>query len=556
MNLGNLLSISIASFGDGFGAAKLNLAWIYQFISWLISISKDIGLGIILFTLALRLVTLPLDIISRASMRKNSLKMEMMKPELEKLQKQYANDKNLYQQKMMALYKKNGYSAFSACLPTIITLVFFIIVLNGFQSFSRYTNKEVFNDMARAYTASIESNVDGEIIKNDDYNPDAYTLNLNYVLKENECESVFKGYSEEFNDDEKVYRIDKAEFLKRNDIIGRYNLGEYFTNLAAAGETPVYDDYNYDNVTLISTVYGDVHKALIGSLSDELKASMKTDGIISSDEETIKNLTEFYSKVGDDVKKYFKNTAADGQAPTYAINLKVYLDDNAELADKFEEEANKTVSEKAVLAIGNEYRVNVIEAKASEAAKDAYYENRSHSKVAFWVKNIWVVDSPFSRAIPTYKEFVSEMQNKPENIGSLSEDAYNKLTSKLTDEMQTGFGKGNGYFVLVALSILSMLLSTIIAQKTQKTQMELSTVDGANGTAAMSQKMMTWIMPVMFGVFAFIYSAAFSLYMITSTLLSTLSTVLINYFVEKSFKNKIEKEEAERAEKRRYGKRR
>ncbi len=556
MNLGNLLSISIASFGDGFGAAKLNLAWIYQFISWLISISKDIGLGIILFTLALRLVTLPLDIISRASMRKNSLKMEMMKPELEKLQKQYANDKNLYQQKMMALYKKNGYSAFSACLPTIITLVFFIIVLNGFQSFSRYTNKEVFNDMARAYTASIESNVDGDIIKNDDYNPDAYTLNLNYVLKENECESVFKGYSEEFNDDEKVYRIDKAEFLKRNDIIGRYNLGEYFTNLAAAGETPVYDDYNYDNVTLISTVYGDVHKALIGRLTEEQKASMKTDGIISSDEETIKNLTEFYSKVGDDVKKYFKNTAADGQAPTYAINLKVYLDDNAELADKFEEEANKTVSEKAVLAIGNEYKVNVIEDKASEAAKDAYYEYRSHSKVAFWVKNIWVVDSPFSRAIPTYKEFVSEMQNKPENIGSLSEDAYNKLTSKLTDEMQTGFGKGNGYFVLVALSILSMLLSTIIAQKTQKTQMELSTVDGANGTAAMSQKMMTWIMPIMFGVFAFIYSAAFSLYMITSTLLSTLSTVLINYFVEKSFKNKIEKEEAERAEKRRYGKRR
>ena len=86
--------------------------------------------------------------------------------------------------------------------------------------------------------------------------------------------------------------------------------------------------------------------------------------------------------------------------------------------------------------------------------------------------------------------------------------------------------------------------------------MELSTVDGANGTAASTQKMMTWIMPIMFGVFAFIYSAAFSLYMITSTLLSPLSTVLINYFVEKRFKDKLEKEEAERNEKRRYGKRR
>lgn len=31
------------------------------------------------------------------------MKMEEMRPELEKLQKQYANDKQLYQQKMMAL---------------------------------------------------------------------------------------------------------------------------------------------------------------------------------------------------------------------------------------------------------------------------------------------------------------------------------------------------------------------------------------------------------------------------------------------------------------------
>ena len=37
--------------------------------------------------------------------------MEEMRPELEKLQKQYANNKELYSQKMMALYKKEGYSA-------------------------------------------------------------------------------------------------------------------------------------------------------------------------------------------------------------------------------------------------------------------------------------------------------------------------------------------------------------------------------------------------------------------------------------------------------------
>ena len=35
-----------------------------------------------------------------------------VKDDLEKLKKQYKNNERLYQQKMMALYKKNGYSAF------------------------------------------------------------------------------------------------------------------------------------------------------------------------------------------------------------------------------------------------------------------------------------------------------------------------------------------------------------------------------------------------------------------------------------------------------------
>ncbi len=545
MNFLNLLAVNVASFGEGFGAAKLGYVWIYRIIEWLVQISTDIGLGIILFTLLLKLVTLPLDVISRASMRKNSLKMEMMKPELEKLQKQYANDKQLYQQKMMALYKKNGYSAFSACLPTIITLVFFIIVLNGFQAFSRYTNKEVFNEMGKAYSVSITENVEKGILKEVTQNS-AYSVNYNYALKYYGYENVFSGYGEEFEDDETKYSLNKSEFLS-SDILEKYSLKGYFDG----------ENYNIDNVELRSaTITGDVHEAIIGKLSEEKKEEFKAAGVISTDEKQILKYTEFYNGVSGEVKKYFKNTAEEGQPAVYDIDFNVVLNDDAALSALFEEKADKYIAKTAVEKIGQKFKAEVIEDKAAEAAKDAYYVYRSHSKVAFWVNNIWVVDSPFSRALPTYKEFVSQMQNKNENIGSLTEDAYDKITSKLSEEKETGFGKGNGWFVLVALSILSMFLSTIVSQKTQKAQMELSTVDGANGTAASTQKMMTWIMPIMFGVFAFIYSAAFSLYMITSTLLSTLSTVLINYFVEKRFKDKLEKEEAERNEKRRYGKRR
>ena len=144
-----------------------------------------------------------------------------------------------------------------------------------------------------------------------------------------------------------------------------------------------------------------------------------------------------------------------------------------------------------------------------------------------------------------------------EKIGLLAkEETYNELTYYLADYKKTGFSfkYGNGWFILVVLSIGSMIGSTVIMNKTQKTQIQLSSVEGDASTAASTQKMMNWMMPIMFGVFAFIYSAAFSVYMITNSLLSTGSTLLINFIVERSFKKKAEKLEKERIENHRYGK--
>ena len=71
-------------------------SFLVEIIIWLVKISSSIVLGIVLFTVILKLITLPFDYMSRASMRKNSLKMEEMRPELQKLQKQYADNKDLY----------------------------------------------------------------------------------------------------------------------------------------------------------------------------------------------------------------------------------------------------------------------------------------------------------------------------------------------------------------------------------------------------------------------------------------------------------------------------
>ena len=110
----------------------------------------------------------------------------------------------------------------------------------------------------------------------------------------------------------------------------------------------------------------------------------------------------------------------------------------------------------------------------------------------------------------------------------------------------------NGYLILVIISILTMLGSQFIMTKSQKAQMELQSVDGMNGQAAQTSKMMMWMMPIMFGIFAFMYTASFSIYLIVSTVVSTLATLVINFFVEKGFEKRAKKE-AEEAYEKRYG---
>ena len=167
MNLLANLSQGVLGYGIK-SIPEIQLNWIGTVIQWLIEGIGIIGVGIIVFTLILKTIVLPLDIYSRIKTKKQSLIMEKMRPQMEKLQKQYANDKNLYQQKVMELQKKSGYSMFSACLPMIVSLVIFIVVFNAFSTYSQYATLESYNDMVRDYNSVVEqyvydenSNTDG-----------------------------------------------------------------------------------------------------------------------------------------------------------------------------------------------------------------------------------------------------------------------------------------------------------------------------------------------------------------------------------------------------------
>jgi len=82
------------------------------------SVINNYGWSMVVFTLIVKLIILPLDYKSRKSMRK----MTVLQPEMQRLQKKYANDKDKLNQKTAELYRREGVSPMSGCLPMLVSM--------------------------------------------------------------------------------------------------------------------------------------------------------------------------------------------------------------------------------------------------------------------------------------------------------------------------------------------------------------------------------------------------------------------------------------------------
>ena len=66
------------------------------------------GFMIIVFTICLKLILSPLDFWQKKVSRASTLKQQKLQPEIAKIQKKYANNTQMINQKTMELYKKDG----------------------------------------------------------------------------------------------------------------------------------------------------------------------------------------------------------------------------------------------------------------------------------------------------------------------------------------------------------------------------------------------------------------------------------------------------------------
>ncbi len=109
-------------------------------IQWLYGIIQNHGWSIVVFTLLIRFVLMPLDISSRKGMRR----MAKIQPQINALQKKYANDKAKLQQKQSELMRKEHYNPLSGCLPLLIQMPILFAMFNAMRAIA---NEEIVKQM-------------------------------------------------------------------------------------------------------------------------------------------------------------------------------------------------------------------------------------------------------------------------------------------------------------------------------------------------------------------------------------------------------------------------
>jgi YidC/Oxa1 family membrane protein insertase len=92
----------------------------------------NLGVAIILLTLAVGVLLFPLTLKQTRSMRA----MQKLQPELKRLQKEHAGDKPALQQATMALYKERGVNPAAGCLPLLLQMPIWFALYQVLRSFA------------------------------------------------------------------------------------------------------------------------------------------------------------------------------------------------------------------------------------------------------------------------------------------------------------------------------------------------------------------------------------------------------------------------------------
>ena len=229
----------------------------------------------------------------------------------------------------------------------------------------------------------------------------------------------------------------------------------------------------------------------------------------------------------------FRDMVGYQYARDYQACRDVYNEEyNATLKEQYDAESVAySIQEDGIVVANADQDLNKI-AKASRDAVAAgqnavadYYNSKETRAMRGWIyvqsadkyliNNIFVQDG-WKTAVPDYTSITGQSGFATARVVGFTADEYNTIMAKVIGTGGWGKnGKWNGLLLLPILSIVVGFLSQFLTQKSQG-QPPAQTAGSNQGT----MKMMQYFMPIMIGVFALLYSGAFTIYMFVSSLMA------------------------------------
>jgi YidC/Oxa1 family membrane protein insertase len=111
---------------------------LYEAIGWLLSVFysviPNLGIAIVLLTFTIMLLLFPLT----AKQARSMIRMQMVQPEIKRIQAKYKHDRAKLNEEMMKFYQENKINPLAGCLPLLVQMPIFFALFHVLRNSYKY----------------------------------------------------------------------------------------------------------------------------------------------------------------------------------------------------------------------------------------------------------------------------------------------------------------------------------------------------------------------------------------------------------------------------------
>ena len=173
----------------------------------------------------------------------------------------------------------------------------------------------------------------------------------------------------------------------------------------------------------------------------------------------------------------------------------------------------------------------------AEKSVEEYYKDTQEGFL--WIKNIYKAESPTSPLFTKreIENYMSKYYTEEEKIEEENFDYEGRIFDNVVAGIDTQALGLNGYYILTIIAVVTSFLSIWLSNKLMQKKGEPKQAGG---------KLMYFIMPIIIGIFTFMYTSLFAIYLIVGQLvmmaLTPLTTWIVRKWIEAEAKKKKDKD--------------